>query len=353
MSLTGLEYLKNKALSIEENMELKIKNILIERKNFQAYVNNLQSQMVQLEEKINLKSIKIENVQLYNSEKLKIINSLTTVLNETKWKGVINQNISEENVPNKLYKSMLLVSCVLDKINIFKSYQKELQLSLTNLEKNGPQTLIDIIQQLIINLEECMSIIERTTNKDLSDALLSEKDFNNAIKHIIYEIQNFQFNVSQFDFDCVVEMIDLMKITQNGKHTLVELWAVVKNLLQKNQCLANKITSMNMHKFGLQLQLDEMEINKKELEQKNISECEEVEKKHEILNQNESMIQQHWDEMDTSLEIVLQTHRVQEIDQELEDLKVEYHWYCFKLYLLFFFYLCTFYISECSDIRVF
>jgi len=80
-----------------------------------------------------------------------------------------------------------------------------------------------------------------------------------------------------------------------------------------------------MQKIGLKLQLDEMENNRKELELKALTEIEVVEKKEELLNQNESMIQQHWDEMDTSQEIVMQTQRAQDIDQELEDLQIEYH----------------------------
>lgn len=330
MNLNGLEYFKNKAISLEENVELISKNILMERKHFQDFVDSLQSQVVQLEEKINVKSMKIENVQLYNSEKLKVINSLTTVLNEIKWKRDTVQKFSKEHTPNKLYKSLLLVGCVSNKIAMFKSYQIKLQSYLTDLEKNGPQTLFDIIQQLKFSLDECISVIEKTTNRELSDALMNEEDFNDTIKHIIYEVQNFQFNVSQFDINFVIEMIDMLKTTKNGKDNLeflVKLWEIVKDLLLKNQCLANRITSMNMHKFGLQLQLDEMETSTKELEQKTITEFEEVEKKQEILNQNESMIQQHWDQIDTSQEIVLQTQRAQEIDQELEDLQIEYHRY--------------------------
>lgn len=340
MKLNGLEYFKNKAISLEENMELISKNILLERKHFQDFVDNLQSQIVQLEEKINVKSMKIENLQLYNSEKLKIINSLTTVLNETKWKLNTIQKVSKEHTPNKLYKSLLLVSCVSSKIAKFKSYQIKLQSYLTDFEKNGPQTLFDIIQQLKLSLDECVSVIEKTTNRELSDALMNEEDFNDTIKHIIYEVQHFQFNVSQFDISYVIQMINMMKTTQNSEGNLkylVELWEFVENLLQNNQCLANRVTSMNMHKFGLQLQLDEMETSTKELEQKTITEFEEVEKKQEILNNNESMIQMHWDQLDTSQEIVLQTKKAQEIDQELEDLQIEFHRYCFKLY---FYLMC-------------
>lgn len=325
--LNGLQYLKNKEITLEENMELISENILVERKHFQDVVDSLLSQVVQLEENIELKTIKIENLQLYNSEKLKIINSLTTALNETKWKRDTMQQFCEEHAPNILYKSMLLVSGILDKISIFKSNQDKLHSCLSNLEDNCP--LVKAVKQLKSDCDKCISIIEKATIKELSYALMNENDFNNTIKHTIYNLQHFQFNVP-LDCNSAIENIGLLKISQSSEHNLkdmISLWELVKDLFQKHQYLTNKIISLNMQKIGLQLQLDEMENNKKELELKTITEIEVVEKKEELLNQNESMIQQHWDEMDTSQEIVIQTQRAQDIDQELEDLQIEYHCY--------------------------
>jgi len=322
--LNGLQYLKNKEITLEENMELISENILVERKHFQDVVDSLLSQVVQLEENIDLKTIKIENLQLYNSEKLKIINSLTTALNETKWKRDTMQQLCEEHAPNILYKSMLLVSSILDKISIFKSNQDKLHSCLTNLEENCP--LVKAVKQLKSGCDKCISIIEKATIKELSYALMNENDFNNTIKHTISNLQHFQSNIP-LDYNSAVENIGLLKISQDSEHKLedmISLWELVKNLFQKHQYLTNKIISLNMQKIGLQLQLDEMENNRKELELKAMTEIEVVEKKEELLNQNESMIQQHWDEMDTSQEIVIQTQRAQDIDQELEDLQIEY-----------------------------
>ncbi|XP_060848032.1 desmoplakin-like isoform X1 [Rhopalosiphum padi] len=322
--LNGLQYLKNKEITLEENMELISENILVERKHFQDVVDSLLSQVVQLEENIDLKTIKIENLQLYNSEKLKIINSLTTALNETKWKRDTMQQLCEEHAPNILYKSMLLVSSILDKISIFKSNQDKLHSCLTNLEENCP--LVKAVKQLKSGCDKCISIIEKATIRELSYALMNENDFNNTIKHTISNLQHFQSNIP-LDYNSAVENIGLLKISQDSEHKLedmISLWELVKNLFQKHQYLTNKIISLNMQKIGLQLQLDEMENNRKELELKAMTEIEVVEKKEELLNQNESMIQQHWDEMDTSQEIVIQTQRAQDIDQELEDLQIEY-----------------------------
>lgn len=321
--LDGFQYLKNKEITLEENMELISENILVERKYFQDVVDCLLSQVVQLEANIDLKTIKIENLQLYNSEKLKIINSLTTALNESKWKRDTMQMFYEEHVPNVLNKSMSLVSFVLDKISLFKSNQDKLQLCLNNLENNLGQEF----KQLTPG---CISVIEKATIRELCYALMNENDFKDTIKQTMYNVQNCQFNVPH-------EKIGLLKITQDSEHNLenmINLWELVKDLFQKHQYLTNKIISLNMQKIGLQLQLDEMENNRKELELKTMTEIEEVEKKEEILNQNESMIQLHWDEMDTSQEIVIQTQRAQDLDQELENLQIEFHRYiAFLLYL--------------------
>lgn len=323
--LNGLQYLKNKEITLEENMELISENILVERKYFQEVVDSLLRQVVQLEENIDLKTIKIENLQLYNSEKLKIINSLTMVLNETKWKRDTMQQFCEEHAPNVLCKSMMLVSCVLEKISIFKSNQDKLHSCLINLEENCP--LVKAVKHHKSGCEKCISVIEKASIRELSYALMNENDFNGSIKHYIYNLKNFLFNVP-LDCNSAVEKIGLLKITQDGEHNLenmIGLWELVKDLFQEHQYLTNKIISLNMQKIGLKLQLDEMENNRKELELKAMTEIEVVEKKEELLNQNESMIQQHWDEMDTSQEIVMQTQRAQDIDQELEDLQIEYY----------------------------
>ncbi|XP_008179804.1 uncharacterized protein LOC100570121 isoform X1 [Acyrthosiphon pisum] len=323
--LNGFQYLKNKEITLEENMELISENILVERKYFQEVIDSLLGQVVQLEENIDLKTVKIENLQLYNSEKLKVINSLTMALNETKWKRDTMQQFCEEHAPNVLYKSMMLVSCVLDKISVFKSNQDKLHSCLINLEEDCP--LVKAVKQLKSGCDKCISVIEKATIRELSYALMNEKDFNSTIKHTIYNLQNFLFNVP-LDCNSAVEKIGLLKITQDGEHNLenmIGLWELVKDLFQKHQYLTNKIISLNMQKIGLKLQLDEMENNRKELELKAMTEIEVVEKKEELLNQNESMIRQHWDEMDTSQEIVMQTQRAQDIDQELEDLQIEYH----------------------------
>jgi hypothetical protein len=316
-------------------MELISDNILVERKYFKDFIDSLIDQVVQLEENIYLKSMKIENLQLYNSEKLKIINSLTILLNEAKWKHDMMQTICKEHAPKKLYKSILLASCVSDKMFLLKSNREKLLSYLNKLKENVSQTLIEVVYQLVSSLDECIGVIEEVTSKELSDVLLNEKDLSNTMKNIIYEVSNFQFSVSQLDCNSVVEKIDFSKSTQtdeNNLENLIELWELVKDLFQRNQFLANRVTSLNMHKMGLQLELADLENSTKELKLKTMTEIKEVEKKEEVLNQNESMIQQHWDEMDTSQEIVIQTQRAQEIDQELEDLQMEFHKYDFLLY---------------------
>lgn len=304
-------------------MELVSKSILVERKNFQNYIDSLHDQVVQLEEENYLKTVKIENLQLYNSNKLKIINSLITVLNETKWKNDTTLRICKENVPNKSYKNMLLVTGILDQISAFKSNQEDLYLCLKDIEERS--SLAQVVFQLKSCIDDCISIIDNATDRELSD-----EDFNDTIKTVVDEIRNFQLDLLQRNCNSTVGIGDLLKITRKGDHNiknLIELWEILKDLFQNNQYLTNRVISLNVHKNGLQLELDEMKNNAKELELKTISEIKKVEKKQEILNQNESLIQQHWDEMDTSQEIVIQTHRAQEIDQELEDLRVEYHRY--------------------------
>lgn len=326
--------MKNNTITLEENMELISDKILVERKYFQDFVDSLLDQVVQLEEKIYLKSVKIENLQLYNSEKLKIINSLTVLLNEAKWKHDMMQTICKEHAPKKLYKSILLASCVSDKMFLLKSNREKLLTCLDNLERNGPHALIEVVYQLVSSLDECIGVIEEVTSRELSDALLNEKDLSDTMKNIVSEVHHFQFSVSQLDCKSVVEMIDFSKIIQtdeNNLENLIELWEVVKDLFQRNQFLANRVTSLNMHKTGLQLELADLENSTKELELKTMTEIEEVEKKEEMLNQNESMIQQNWDEMDTSQEIVIQTQKAQEIDQELEDIQMKYYKYDFLL----------------------
>lgn len=314
-------------------MELISKTIVVEREHFQNFISSLQSQVVQLEENNYSKSVKIENLQLYNSEKLKIIDSLTLMLDETKWKHDAMQQFCEKLTKNKLYKSMLLVSSFMNKLPVFKLKQENLQCCLSTMKNKGSITLIEIVQQLILDLGECIDTIKQFTNRELLSTLLSNKELNFTVKNIIHEILKFQCD----DENSTVEMINLLNTIQNGKHDLenmTDLWEVVKGLFQKNHCLANKVSSLNMHKFGLQLQLDEMEINTKELELKTITEIEEVKKKEDMLNQNESIIQQQWDEMDISQEIVIQTQIAQEIDQELEDLQIKYHKYKYLLYLI-------------------
>lgn len=311
-------------IKLEENMELVSKSILVERKNFQNYVDSLHNQVIQLEEENYSKTVKIENFQLYNSNKLKIINSLIAVLNETKWKHDTTQRIHKGNISNKSYINMLPVTCTLEHIPALKSNQEELHLSLKDFEERN--SVVQVVFQLKACIDDCISVIDNATSREFSD----EDLMNDTIKTVVDEIRNFQLDILQRDYNSTVEISDLLKITWSGEHNLknlIELWKILKDLFQNNQYLANRVTSLNIHNNGLQLQLDEMKNNAKELELKTMTEFEKVEKKQEILNQNESLIQQHWDEMDTSQEIVIQTHRAQEIDQELEELRVEYHKY--------------------------
>lgn len=325
----SLKYLKNNVITLEETMEFISKNIFVERKQFQYYVDNLQSQVVQLEEKNYLKSVKIENLQLYNSEKLKIINSLTMALNEAIWKRDMMQQICKEHSSINSYKSMSLVNCALNRISVLKSNQAKLQSYLTNIEEKCPKMLVDVVTQLKLNLDECIGVIDNVTSQELSN----DNNFKEIIKKFIYKMEN-----CHFDYNSAVEEIDLLKNTlddENNLENLTELWEIIKNEFQRNQCLSNRVNSLNMHKIGLQLQLNEMKNNTKELELETLTEIEEVEKKEEILNQNESLIQQHWDEMDISQEIVVQTNRALKIDQELEDLQIKHYKYGFFFFFLY------------------
>lgn len=326
----GFEYFQNckleTSVTLEETMELISESISANKNYFGEYVDGLKSQVVQLEEEIYRKSAKIENLQLYNSEKLKIINSLIAALNEAEWKRDTMQRICEEHAPNKLYKSMMLVSRVSNKMSEFKSNRDILWSCMNSLEANN-DTLRDALGKLVSNLDECIGVVDKAASRELSDALFDEKQFNGTVKNIINDFRHFQSSAEDDgESQNTVAIVDRNGGCgeRNNLENLIELWEVVKDLSQSNQYLANRVASMNMHKVSLQYQLDEMESNTKELELKTIIEIEEVEKKQEILNQNESMIQQHWDELNTSQEIVVQTHRAQEIDQELEDLHIEY-----------------------------
>jgi len=307
-------------------MELISKNILAERKRYQYAVDNLQSQVVQLEEKNHQKSVKIETLQLYNSEKLKIIDSLAEGLNETKWKREAMWQICNENLRNRPFEeSVLMVSGTMDKMSVFRSHRDSLQSCLADLESKSPLApLVETVQQLKSGLDKCIGIIEKAAGRELSD------DRDTVTAEPLQDLQ--------FDFGSVVETIDGLKAARNVEcdaDGAVELWDIVKDLFWKNQRLANRVTSLNMHKVGLQMQLKDMENSTRKLEIKTATETEEVEMKQEILNQNESLIQQHWDEMDTSREIVVQTQRAQDIDQELEDLQIEYHKYDFHSYFIY------------------
>lgn len=307
-------------------MELISKNILAERKRYQDAVDNLQSQVVQLEEKNHQKSVKIETLQLYNSEKLKIIDSLAEGLNETKWKREAMWQICNENLRNRPFEeSVLMVSGTMDKMSVFRSHRDSLQSCLVDLESKSPLApLVETVQQLKSGLDKCIGIIEKAAGRELSD------DRDTVTAEPLQDLQ--------FDFGSVVETIDGLKAARNVEcdaDGAVELWDIVKDLFWKNQRLANRVTSLNMHKVGLQMQLKDMENSTRKLEIKTATETEEVEMKQEILNQNESLIQQHWDEMDTSREIVVQTQRAQDIDQELEDLQIEYHKYDFHSYFIY------------------
>lgn len=312
-------------MSLEETMERIGTNILTERKYFQNVFENLQCQVVQLEERNYLNTVKIENLQLYNSEKLKIIDSLEEVLNETIWKRDAMEKICEEHTPRTSHENALPADCSIDdKTAALKSIQMKLRSWLDgNVE--GPRKSIDSVQRLQRGLDECVSVIDRVANRD--------DGFDTTVNNFIGEIENCRSDAN--GGNSVVEMVEFLKAARDSKHNIervAELWDVMKNLYQENQCLLNRVNSLNMHKMGLELQLEEMETNRRALELKTMAEIGEVEKKEEILSQNESLIQQHWDEMDTSQEIVAaQTQRALEIYQELEDLQIEYDKYGFQV----------------------
>jgi len=320
-----LDYLKTNVMSLEETMERIGTNILTERKYFQNVFENLQCQVVQLEERNYLNTVKIENLQLYNSEKLKIIDSLEEVLNETIWKRDAMEKICEEHTPRTSHENALPADCSIDdKTAALKSIQMKLRSWLDgNVE--GPRKSIDSVQRLQRGLDECVSVIDRVANRD--------DGFDTTVNNFIGEIENCRSDAN--GGNSVVEMVEFLKAARDSKHNIervAELWDVMKNLYQENQCLLNRVNSLNMHKMGLELQLEEMETNRRALELKTMAEIGEVEKKEEILSQNESLIQQHWDEMDTSQEIVAaQTQRALEIYQELEDLQIEYDKYGFQV----------------------
>ncbi|VVC44002.1 Hypothetical protein CINCED_3A002352 [Cinara cedri] len=317
------------ATTLQETMELISESISMDRNSFSDFANDLKCQVVQLEEEIYRKTAKIENLQLYNSEKLKIINSLITALNETQWKRDTMLRMCQEHAPNKLYKSMVLVNRVSDKMPAFHSNLETLRSYANSLDANDT-ALCQVIGQLVSGLDECIGVINKAASKEPSDTLLDETNFNSTIKNIIYGLRNFPSSAVETDGPQKSSVAFIDRTSTNNEErnknlkNLIELWEVVKNLSQSNQYLANRVASMNIHKTSLQYQLNEMENSTKELELKTITEIEQVEKKQEILNRNESMIQQRWDELNTSQEIVIQTHRAQEIDQEVEDLQIEY-----------------------------
>lgn len=319
----GFEYLKNNAITFEKNMELIVKNVLAGRKRHHCFVDNLQSQVVQLEEKNHQRSATVENLQLYTSEKLNIIGSLTEALAEAKWKRDEMRQVYEEHAGSESRDvTALLISSTIDKVAVFKAHRDRLRSCLSDLENSSQQApLAEAVERLKCGLDRCIGAIETAADRELLDA-----------------IENVASGSRDPQPDCgsVVEMIDRLMSARDDSgrdaDNAAELWCVVKDLFQKNQRLANRVASLNVHKAGLRRQLDEMQGQQRELEIRTMTEIEEVEKKQVILDQNESLIQQRWDEMDTSQEIVVQTYMAQGIEQQLEDLQIEYHkWVCFSL----------------------
>lgn len=317
---------RDTAGTLEEAVELVGESVPADRYRFDDIADGLKCEAVQLEEKIYRKSAEIEHLQLYNSEKLKIINSLIAALNETEWKRDTMQRICEEHAPDGLYKSMAVVSRVTGRRRAFESARETLRSCADSLKTNG--ALRDVLGRLASGLDECIGAADKAASRELSDALLDGKRFNGTVEEIIRDFPGARWSETAGHLRTVA-VPDRRRDGgggggRNNLENLIELWEMVKNLTRSNKYLANRVTSMNMHKVSLQYQLDEMENNTRELELKTITETERVQQKQETLNHNESMIQQHWDELDTSQKIVAQTQRAQDIDQKLEDLQMEY-----------------------------
>lgn len=343
ISLNGLEYLKNKAVSLCENVELISENILIERKNYQDFVDGLQRQVVQLEDEVRAKTACIEDLQLYHSDKAKIVESLVAVLEETRWKRDEMRLICEEHSQkprDDIYKTVLLVDVAADRVAAFESQRDSLLSCVADLPESGNRvgtaSVQAALQKLCAGLDECAGVTEKVADRGdrmLSDSLLNDHGLCDAVKRVIRATRDFRLDVSlrsTSDLDSapdVEAVVESLEIAADRDPTAGPLWAAAKELFLYNRRLANRVISVNVHKTGLQLELEEMENDVKELELVTKTEIEQVEKKQEMLNHNESLIQQNWDELDTSLEIVAQTQKAQEIDQELEDLQIEYDTY--------------------------
>lgn len=307
-------------------MELIGESMSADRDRFDGFVDGVKREAARLEGEIHRKSAEIEHLQLYNSEKLKIINSLIAALNETEWKRDTMQRICEEHAPDGLYKSMAVVGRVLGRLHVLESDRETLRSCAVGLPKNG--ALRDLLGRLVSGLDECIGAADKAASRQLSDALLDGKRFNGTVKDIIRDFPHLRWSEMDRGLgpprSSTVAIPDRRNGGGNNFENLIELWEMVKNLTRSNQYLANRVTSMNMHRASLQYQLDEMENNTKELELKTVTETERVRRKQETLNRNESMIQQHWHELDTSQEIVAQTQRAQDVGQQLEDLQIEY-----------------------------
>ncbi|XP_050435297.1 myosin-11-like isoform X1 [Adelges cooleyi] len=333
VSLNGLDGLKDSTLSLDENVELISDTIMLERKHFQDYIDGLRGQAVQLEADIYSKSAMIDDLQLYNCEKLNVIGSLAAIYDEAVWRCESMQRLCEEHGPSggtdDPYRCALLVDRALDTAAAFKSDQREMRGLLDGLtaSEGVPDELVGAVEKLSRGLDECVVAVESATGQEMANALLEANDLDQTVKNVIREIGNFRRDATQPDYCTAIELIDRLEASARDGGSVaagtVELWVSVKNLFQRNQCLAHKVASLNMHKTGLQLQLEEMTENAEQLERQTQLEQEDVQRKLDMLNRTESMIEQHWDELNTSTDMVIKNQQAQEIDQELEDLQLE------------------------------
>ncbi|XP_050529117.1 nuclear mitotic apparatus protein 1-like [Daktulosphaira vitifoliae] len=334
VSLNGLDSLKNSTMSLDDNVDLINEKIMFERQLFQDYMNELRSQAVQLEADIYLKSTRIDDLQLYNCEKLNVIGSLAAIYDETRWRCESIQRLCDEHaIASGLsdpYRCALLVDRALDMMAVFKSDQQKLREYMNDMsnQEDVPYELVRATEQLYNDLEKCVTAVKNATGREMTDALLNDIHLDDTIKNVIQEIGNIQEDIVQPDYCTAIELIDQLQAAahESGPDAAnnVELWTKVRNLFKRNQCLAHKVTSLNMHKTELQLQLDEMTESAEKLEKQTELVKQEVRRKSTMLDLHESMIEQHWDEINTSTDVVIKSQQNQEISQELEDLQLEF-----------------------------
>lgn len=380
-----MEYVKNKAYALYDTVELVSESISKERRHHRNFVDGLRREVIRLDGEVRDKSVRIEDLRLYTADRATMVRSLVAALDEARWKRDTMQRVCEEYerryssvdddtfdddtvVDDAVDDEAISVDAVdIDDDTIDDEPSREIASLLLVVAgakvASGMVALggrVDALRSCLVvcpeeqdlvvepphlrsllgDLDECVAEAGRAAaraDRLLADALLTDPTLDGPVKYVVRAARDLSSRPVDDDdrnnddrAESAAETIDsLVAVTDSDDRPAVvsRLWRAAEQLFLRNRCLTNRIASLNVHKTGLRLELAEMEDCAKELRLDTITETELVEKKQETLDQNESMILQHWDELDTSQEIVVQTQRAQDIDQQLEEVQIEYDKY--------------------------